>query len=213
MGESARFCADDLFNEPEASTISSHFDEIKAETDLSQLIGGEVIEGQIEFLNDSIAKFKRDDLYQQHINIQWRLREEAEEKKRQKKREYAAKYRANKRLKLLAAREAEIVTMNESTAVAACEADIATNKNSTAERLGGDKDERMDNGTSERSTGAGGETNKKTTGIGYSRGDGAQANSKTLGLRMEQLGEGMWGTGIRTKPLGPELPETSNNAI
>ncbi|OAV96415.1 hypothetical protein PTTG_04018, partial [Puccinia triticina 1-1 BBBD Race 1] len=98
MGESARFCADDLFNEPEASTISSHFDEIKAETDLSQLIGGEVIEGQIEFLNDSIAKFKRDDLYQQHINIQWRLREEAEEKKRQKKREYAAKYRANKRL-------------------------------------------------------------------------------------------------------------------
>ncbi|KAA1076521.1 ATP-dependent DNA helicase sgs1 [Puccinia graminis f. sp. tritici] len=104
MGCSARFSASSLFHDEHADTLLENLDEIQSAADLYHLIGGEVICGQLEFLYDLIGRFKENDLYQEHLDNQERLREENEEKKKTRKKEAAARYRANRRMRLLAAK-------------------------------------------------------------------------------------------------------------
>ncbi|EFP82690.1 uncharacterized protein PGTG_08886 [Puccinia graminis f. sp. tritici CRL 75-36-700-3] len=108
MGRSSRFSACDLFREEHVDAIILHFEDLDNLDTLERIIGGEVIDGQIQFLMNSIAKFKNDPDYQQHIVNQERLKEEAEEAKKKKRRESAARYRAKK--KALAASQASITT-------------------------------------------------------------------------------------------------------
>ncbi|KAA1099874.1 ATP-dependent DNA helicase sgs1 [Puccinia graminis f. sp. tritici] len=100
-GDSARFAAEDLFDKAEADAIVSNFDEIHDSVCLGRLMGGEVIEGQLDYLMTLISQFKVGGTYQEHLKIQQQRHEEKEEERKRKRREYQARYRAKKRLQLL----------------------------------------------------------------------------------------------------------------
>ncbi|EFP93397.2 uncharacterized protein PGTG_19415 [Puccinia graminis f. sp. tritici CRL 75-36-700-3] len=101
---SCRFSAHDVFREEHADAIIANLDNLDDLDSLERIVGGEVIEGQIEFILNSIASFKIGSDYQNHLKNQERLKEEVEEARKKKRRESAARYRAKKKAMLEEAR-------------------------------------------------------------------------------------------------------------
>ncbi|WAR60084.1 hypothetical protein PtB15_9B21 [Puccinia triticina] len=103
MGILGCLSAADLFSNKEAQAIVTNLSDIPDTIKLNKIIGGETIDGQLDFLMD----FHNDPLYHEQLDYQRKLREEAEEIKKQKKREAGARYRANRRSRLLLASATE----------------------------------------------------------------------------------------------------------